>query len=30
MKQTAVEWGAVENTQYFIIKLGREVGRQNC
>lgn len=25
-----VEWGAVENTQYFVIKLGREVGRQNC
>jgi hypothetical protein len=24
------EWGAVENTQYFVIKLGREVGRQNC
>jgi hypothetical protein len=25
-----IEWGAVENTQYFVIKLGREVGRQNC
>ena len=25
-----VEWGAVKNTQYFVIKLGREVGRQNC
>jgi hypothetical protein len=24
------EWGAVADTQYFIIKLGREVGRQNC
>jgi len=23
-------WGAVGDTQYFIIKLGREVGRQNC
>jgi hypothetical protein len=23
-------WGAVADTQYFIIKLGREVGRQNC
>lgn len=32
IKQTTgkVEWGAVENTQYFVIKLGREVGRQNC
>ena len=25
-----VEWGAVADTQYFVIKLGREVGRQNC
>ena len=25
-----VEWGAIEGEQYFIIKLGREVGRQNC
>ena len=25
-----VEWGAVENTQYFIIKLGCEINRQNC
>jgi hypothetical protein len=24
------EWGAVADTQYFVIKLGREVGRQNC
>lgn len=24
------EWGAVPNTQYFVIKLGREVGRLNC
>lgn len=23
-------WGAVGDTQYFIIKLGREVGRRNC
>ena len=25
-----VEWGAVEGEQYFVIKLGREVGRLNC
>jgi len=25
-----VEWGAEENVKYFVIKLGREVGRQNC
>jgi hypothetical protein len=25
-----LEWGAVEGEQYFVIKLGREVGRLNC
>jgi len=25
-----VEWGAIADTQYFVIKLGREVGRLNC
>ena len=25
-----VEWGAVADNQYFVIKLGSEVGRQNC
>lgn len=24
------EWGAVEGQEYFVIKIGREVGRQNC
>jgi hypothetical protein len=24
------EWGAIPNETYFIIKLGREVGRKNC
>jgi len=24
------EWGAVEGQEYFIIKIGREVSRQNC
>jgi hypothetical protein len=24
------EWGAVKGERYFIIQLGREVGRQNC
>ena len=24
------EWGAVDGKEYFIIKLGREVSRQNC
>lgn len=24
------EWGAVEGQEYFIIKLGSEVGRRNC
>jgi len=24
------EWGAVEGVRYFVIKLGREVARQNC
>ncbi len=23
-------WGAVENEKYFVIKLGREISRQNC
>ena len=25
-----VEWGAIEHKDYFVIKLGREVGRLNC
>lgn len=25
-----IEWGAIANKQYFVVKLGREVGRQNC
>ena len=24
------EWGAVKGQRYFVFKLGREVGRQNC
>ena len=24
------KWGAVENEKYFVIKLGREISRQNC
>lgn len=24
------DWGAIENTKYFVIKLGCEVSRQNC
>lgn len=24
------DWGAIENQAYFVIRLGREVGRQNC
>jgi hypothetical protein len=24
------EWGAVEGQEYFVIKIGREVSRQNC
>lgn len=30
VRKGKVEWGAVPDTQYFVIKLGREVGRQNC